>query len=78
MSGQLPTDPELDLAELYLDLGDMFEWQFEYWMRQADDEPRPRLRALIEEIAADAMLIANAARADADDLMRDYDDGFGS
>jgi hypothetical protein len=66
-------DPGLDLAELYLDLGDMFEEQFEYWSRQADDEPHPRLRKLIEEIAADAMLIANSARADADDILFDYE-----
>jgi hypothetical protein len=32
---------------------------------------------MIEEIAADAMLIANSARADADDLMREFDDGTG-
>jgi hypothetical protein len=74
MSGRIPTDPELDLAELWLDIGDLFEAQFERWSREADVEPNPVLRKELAGIAADAMNIANAARADADDLMRDYDD----
>jgi hypothetical protein len=73
MSGHIPTDPELDLAELWLDIADLFERQFEFWSRQADDETHPVLRREMEGIAADAMLVANSARADADDLMRDYD-----
>jgi hypothetical protein len=78
MSGHIPTDPELDLAELWLDIGDLFEAQFERWAQEADNEPHPVLRKELEGIAADAMAIANAARADADDLLRDYDDGFES
>ena len=73
MSDHMPSDPELDLAKLYLDLGDLFEKHFEHWAQQADDEPNPALRQELSEIAADAMAIANAARADADDLMREYD-----
>jgi hypothetical protein len=71
MSGHLPTDPELDLAELWLDIGDLFQAQFEHWAQEADDEPNPVLRKELAGIAADAMAIANAARADADDLMRE-------
>jgi hypothetical protein len=78
MSAHLPTDPELDLAELWLDIGDLFEAQFERWSREADVEPNPVLRRELEGIAADAMAIANSARADADDLMRDCDDDFRS
>jgi len=63
MSSQ--TDPELGLAEAYLDLGDLFE----YWSRQADDEPNPILRAEMDGIAADAMAIANSARADTDAIL---------
>jgi hypothetical protein len=71
MSGQ--TDPELDLAKAYLDLGDIFQAQFEYWSRQADDEPNPILRMEMEGIAADAMAIANSARADADAILWEFD-----
>ena len=74
MSGQMGSDPELDLAELWLDIGDLFEAHFERWAQEADDETNPILRKELAGIAADAMAIANAARADADDLMRDYND----
>jgi hypothetical protein len=67
MSGHIPTDPELDLAER----------QFEYWAQAADDEPHPLLRRMMYEIAADAVRLINAARADADDILYDYDDGTG-
>jgi hypothetical protein len=73
MSGMAPDDPELKLAEHWLDIGDLFEAQFEYWAQQADDEPNPILRRELAGIAADAMAIANAARADADDLLWDYE-----
>ena len=74
MSGPLDQDPEQDLAEHWLDIGDIMQSQYEYWMQQADTEPVPLLRVMLEEIAADAMLIANTARAAADDLLREYDD----
>lgn len=77
MNDRTDRDPELELAEACFDIGDMFEMQFEYWSQQADDEPNPRLRVLIKEIAADAMLIANFARADANAILWDYDDGAG-
>lgn len=73
MNDHIPTDQEMDLAELWLNIGDLMERQFEHWMQQADDEPHPVLRKEMHGIAADAMLAANSARADADDLMRDYD-----
>jgi hypothetical protein len=66
-------DPELDQAEVWLDIGDLMERQFEHWSQQADVEPNLVLRKELEEIAADAMAIANSARADADDILRDYD-----
>lgn len=75
MSDPMSRDPELELAELCLDIADIFELQFEYWSLQADDETHTRLRVLIEKIAADAMLIANSARADAHKLLGDYDAG---
>jgi hypothetical protein len=78
MSNETPRDPELYQAEVWLDIGDLMERQFEYWSRQADVEPNLVLRKELEEIAADAMAIANAARADADDLLWEYDDDFGS
>ncbi len=74
MSNHLPMDPELDLAELWLDIGDLFQAHYERWAQEADDEPNPILGKELAGIAADAMAIANAARADADDLMRDYND----
>jgi hypothetical protein len=61
MSGQMGSDPELDLAELWLDIGDLFEAHFERWAQEADDEPNPILRKELAGIAADAMAIANAA-----------------
>jgi hypothetical protein len=53
----------------WLNIGDLAERHFEYWMRQADVEPHAVLRVLQEEIAADAVLLANAARAEADGLL---------
>jgi hypothetical protein len=63
-----------DLAELWLDIGDMAERQFEVWMRMADVDPHPALRQLLHEIAADAVQLANAARAEADDLLWEFDE----
>jgi hypothetical protein len=77
MGDRMGRDPDLGSAELYLDLADMFQARFEYWSRQADDEHHPPLRRLIEEIAA-AMLIANLARENAGDLLREYDNGAGN
>jgi hypothetical protein len=68
-------DPELDLAELCLDAADRAEACFEHWSQQADDAPTPRLRAIFARAAAREMVFANRMRADADDLMFDYDDG---
>jgi hypothetical protein len=73
MSDEMHDDPELELAEHWLDIGDLFEAQFERWAQEADDEPNPILRKELAEIAADAMAIANAARADADDILWEYD-----
>jgi hypothetical protein len=74
MTGRLPTDPELELAELWLDLADIMQDRYEYWAQAADDEPHPLLRQMMHEIAADVVLLVNSARADADDLLWDYDD----
>jgi hypothetical protein len=73
MTARLPTDKELDLAELWLDIADLMERQFEVWSQRADDEPHPVLRREMEGIAADAMRVANSARADADDILWEYD-----
>ncbi len=43
-------------------------------MSHADAEPHPALRTLQYEIAADAVLLANAVRAEADDLLWEFDD----
>lgn len=75
MSDGTNRDPELDLAELCLDVADMFERHFEYWSQQANDEPRHTLRVLLNKLASESMLLANEARAGADDLLFDYDDG---
>jgi hypothetical protein len=74
MGGHANSDPELDLAEFCLDVGDLMESRFEVWMRHADAETHPQRRRMMENVAADAMALANAARADADDLLWEYDD----
>jgi hypothetical protein len=61
-----------ELISLWLAIADRAELQFEHWMQQADDEPRPYLRVLQEEIAADSMNVSNAARADAERVLREY------
>jgi hypothetical protein len=48
---------------------------FEYLSQRADEAPTPRLRAILARAAAEEMVFANAARAHADDLIYDYDDG---
>jgi hypothetical protein len=49
-----------------------------YWSQQADDEPRHTLRVLLNKLASESMLLANEARAGADDILFEYDDGFGN
>ena len=75
MSHPMGRDPELDLAEVCLDAADHAEQSFEYWSQRADEAPTPRLRAIMANAAAEAMVFANAARAHADDLLWHYDDG---
>jgi hypothetical protein len=41
--------------------------------QQADEAPTPRLREILAKLAADETVFANKVRADADDLMWDYD-----
>ena len=43
-------------------------------MSHADAETHPALRTLQYEIAADAVLLANAVRAEADDLLWEFDE----
>jgi hypothetical protein len=62
-----------ELISLWLAIADRAELQFEHWMQQADDEHRPCLRVLQHEIAADAMNVSNAARADAERVLREYE-----
>jgi hypothetical protein len=62
MSDPVGNDPELDLAELCLDAADRAEAHFEYLSQRADEAPTPKLRDI-------------RMRADADDLLWDYDDG---
>jgi hypothetical protein len=62
-----------ELISLWLAIADRAELQFEHWMQQADNEPRPCLRVLQERIAADAMNVSNAARADAKRVLREYE-----
>jgi hypothetical protein len=62
-----------ELISLWLAIADRAELQFEHWMQQADDEPRPYLRVLQEEIAADSMNVSNTARADAERVLREYE-----
>jgi hypothetical protein len=77
MSDRMSSDPELDLAELCLDAADRAEMMFEHWAQRADESPSPRVREILAKLAADEMVFANRMRADADDLMREFDDGFG-
>lgn len=62
-----------ELISLWLAIADRAELQFEHWMQQADDEHRLCLRVLQHEIAADAMNVSNAARADAERVLREYE-----
>jgi hypothetical protein len=73
MSDRTDRDPELDLAEICLDIGDMCERHFEFWSQHADDEHRHNLRVLLNKLASESMLLANDARAGADNILRDYD-----
>jgi hypothetical protein len=75
MSDPMDRDPELDLAELCLDAADLAEAHFERLSQRADEAPTPRLRDILARAAADEMVFANRMRADADDLLWDYDDG---
>ena len=75
MSHPMNHDPELDLAELCLDAADHAEQMFEHWSQRADEAMTPRLREVLAKLAAEEMVFANRMRADADDLLWDYDDG---
>jgi hypothetical protein len=75
MSDPMDRDPELDLAELCLDAADQAQAHFERLSQRADEAPTPRLRDILARAAADEMVFANRMRADADDLLWDYDDG---
>jgi hypothetical protein len=69
------SDPEMDLTELCLDAADLAEAHFERLSQRADEAPTPRLRDILARAAAAEMVFANRMRADADDLLWDYDDG---
>jgi hypothetical protein len=73
MSTPMGHDPELDLAEVCLDAANHAEQSFEYWSQRADEAPTLRLRAIMANAAAEAMVFANKARAHADDLLYDYE-----
>jgi hypothetical protein len=75
MIDPIGSDPEMDLAELCLDAADRAETHFEHLSQQADEAPTPRLRDILARAAAREMVFANRMRADADDLLWDYDDG---
>jgi hypothetical protein len=75
MSTPMHHDLELDLAELCLDAADQAESHFERLSQRADEAPTPRLREILARAAAAEMVFANRMRADADDLLWDYDDG---
>jgi hypothetical protein len=75
MSERMHHDPEMDLAELCLDAADRAQAHFEYLAQRADEAPTPRLRDILARAAAAEMVFANRMRADADDLLWDYDDG---
>jgi hypothetical protein len=75
MIESVSNDPEMDLAELCLDAADQAEAQFERLSQRADEAPTPRLRDILARAAAAEMIFANKMRADADDLLWDYDDG---
>jgi hypothetical protein len=62
-----------ELISLWLAVADRAELQFEHWMQRADIEPEPCLRVLQEEMATDAMNVSNAARADAERVLREYE-----
>ena len=73
MSNPKNRAPELDMAELCIEAADQAEASFERLSQRADEAPTPRIRDILARAAADEMLFANAMRADADDLMWDYD-----
>jgi hypothetical protein len=75
MSHPMNHDPELELAELCLDAADRAEACFEHWFQRADEAPSPRVRSILAKLAADEMVFANRMRADADDLLWEFDDG---
>lgn len=77
MNSPIGRDPELELAELCLDAADRAEACFEHWSQRADEAPTPRLREILAKLAADEMVFANKMRADADDLLWEYDNGSG-
>jgi hypothetical protein len=74
MIDPVQSDPEMDLAELCLDAADQAEAHFEHLSQRADEAPTPRLRAIFARAADQEMIFANRMRADADDLLYDYDD----
>lgn len=70
-------DPEMELADLYLQAASVMRTQFEWWMVLADRagiDGDPVRQLQYEAIAMNALDICNAAQADADLLLYDYDD----
>jgi hypothetical protein len=77
MSDGKRNDPEIELAEIYLQTASVMKTQFEWWWVLADragDNGDPELQLKYMAIAMDALDIARHATADADLLLYDYDD----
>jgi hypothetical protein len=66
-------DPVPELIAISFEVADVMEERYELWMRHADVESRPCVRAIHESLAAGAMDLANEARADAERLLWDYE-----
>jgi hypothetical protein len=71
MTGRM--DHAAELIAIALEVADVMRDRYELWMRHADDETRPRVRAIHVELAAGAMDLANDARAEAEKLLREYE-----
>lgn len=65
------------MLDLLFDIAGQMKRQYELYMRDADAEPRPDIRAAYEDLAAGAMEFSNETLANAKELLREYEAGGG-
>jgi hypothetical protein len=62
-----------EMIRINFDMEAEMRRSFERWFQQAENEPRLHVRQIQARIAAEAMDLANASRADAERLLNEYE-----